>query len=336
MGTNDSEEILVKKEPLQMQMERQEEMQDEVAREAPLQQQEQEQVQQQESMIEILHRETEQFWAQHAAPVGAEAVEQRPQETRMSRKQRRKLAKQREKAIREGRKYSNYADEYTAQIHQDYVAYTTERSARNKALSLAMQAHPHEQPADLLRKRVTSAFLPDYKLNKKGQPASKQDKQLAQAAQKQAEDYLYGSREQKTAVLDGIVQQVCAMRFTVEMFTPQYIRAHFSEMKRLDEKLIIMTNIRNLHPDYFQAMPPDVLQVWNTTQSLSNILSSWIGNTGEISGLDTAGAGMAYEPTSEAEFMVVRQAQDEDIRAAMQQWNTAMRSYQSSHGGQEV
>ncbi len=137
-------------------------------------------------------------------------------------------------------------------------------------------------------------------------------------------------------MLDGIVQQVCAMRFTTKMFTPQYIRAHFSEMKRLDEKLIIMTNIRNLHPEYFQAMPQDALAVWNATQSLSNVLSSWIGNTGEISGLDTAGAGMAYEPTMEAEFMVVRQAQDEDIRAAMQQWSTAMRSYQTSHGGEEA
>lgn len=88
----------------------------------------------------------------------------------MSRKQRKKLAKQREKALKEGRKYSNYADEYTAQIHWDYIAYTTERSARNKALSLAMQAHPQEAAVDMLRKRVTSAFLPDYKLNKKDSP----------------------------------------------------------------------------------------------------------------------------------------------------------------------
>ena len=336
MGTNDTDQISIQKGPIQqqIQIEQQEEIQEDVMREAPLQQQEQ--VQQQESMIEILHRQTEQFWAQHAAPAGAVAVEQRPQEANMSRKQRKKLARQREKALKEGRKYSNYADEYTAQIHRDYVAYTTERSARNKALSLAMQAHPQEAAVDMLHKRVTSAFLPDYKLNKKGQPASKQDRQIAHAAQKQAEDYLYGSQEQKNAVLDGIVQQVCAMRFTTDMFTPQYIRAHFSEMKRLDEKLIIMTNIRNLHPEYFQAMPQDALAVWNATQSLSNVLSSWIGNTGEISGLDTAGAGMAYEPTTEAEFMVVRQAQDEDIRAAMQQWSTAIHSYQTSHGGEEA
>ena len=150
----------------------------------------------------------------------------------MSRKQRRKLAKQREKALKEGRRYSNFADEHTAQLKKDFGTYTTNLGARNAVLRQVMEAHPQEPAIEPVNKRVALAYLPDYKRDKKGRPLSKRDARTALEAQKQAEDYLYGTPEAQRAVLDRIVRQMCTVSLNGEMFSPVYIRAHFAELKR--------------------------------------------------------------------------------------------------------
>lgn len=294
-------------------------------------QMQQEQVQQQ-TMADRLRIEEAEFWAQHPIPAGAVQNEEVPQAAGTSRKQRRKLAKQREKALREGRKYSNFSDLYTAQLHKEFTAYAENTEARKEALNLAIKAHPQEPAVDVVRRRIAAAYMPDYKMNKRRRPVSKQDAQTAQSAQKQAEDYLYGTTEEKHAVLDNIVKQMISLDFRVEMFTVPYIRSHFREMKRLDEKLMLMSQLDNLHPDYFAALPPETQELWNTTHALANILSVWLGNTGEISGLDTRGIGMRISPLSEAEFMVVWQTMADDIRLAFQSRENAVRAYQRTLG----
>lgn len=288
----------------------------------------------QESMIEKKMRAEAAFWAQHAAPAGAVQTGQRPEEAGMSRKQRRKLAKQREKALKEGRKYSNYADEYTGRIHQDYITHGTTLNVRTAAVKSVTAAHSQEPEVDFIKRRAAVTYLPDYKVDKKGRPASKQDKETALAAQKQAEDYLYGTTEAKNAVLDRIVQQMCAVNLTADMLTVPYIRTHFAELKRLDEKLIFMAQLNNLHPDYFNALPEATKNLWDATRSLSNTLSSWIGNTSEISGLDTAGKGMRVEPIPAAEFQVVRQEQEQDIQTILHIREDALWAYRTAQNGQ--
>lgn len=331
MGDGDINQTLTKpQEPVyqEIQTEQQEEQQTQNIQ----QQAQQEQQTQHESMADKLRREEAAFWAQHAVPAGAVQTGQPPQEAGMSRKQRRKLAKQREKALKEGRRYSNFADEHTAQLKKDLGTYTTNLGTRNAVLRQVMEAHPQEPAIEPVNKRVALAYLPDYKRDKKGRPLSKRDARTALEAQKQAEDYLYGTPEAQRAVLDRIVRQMCTVSLNGEMFSPVYIRAHFAELKRLDERLMRMAQLSSLHADYFESLPDDTRELWNATRSLANVLSTWIGNTSEMSGLDTSGMGMRMQPTTEAEFAVIRQEMDQDIQAALQNREIALKAYHPAQG----
>ena len=93
-----------------------------------------------------------------------------------------------------------------------------------------------------------------------------------------------------------------------------------------------MTQLSSLHADYFESLPDDTRELWNATRSLANVLSTWIGNTSEMSGLDTSGIGMRMQPTTEEEFAVLRQEMDQDIQAALQNRETALKAYHPAQG----
>lgn len=294
----------------------------------------QQQVQQQpELLIDRMQREEAEFWAQHAVPAGAVQNNEIPRNAGRSDKQRRKLAKQREKAVEKGGLYSGYPDEYTAQIHQAGADYQKNHEARLAAFYKAEEAHPQEpEVKDYLTVELACAYLPDYKRNKKNRPASRKDAQIARRAQQQAEDYLYGTQEAKNAVLDNIVNDMITLELNEEMFTVEYIRSHFSKMKRLDEKLMRMSLLTDKHESYFENLQEEKKRLWNATRSLANILSTWITNTAEMSGLNTANRPLTMKPLSKAGYKVMYQLQERDIADAFRNRDVAVQNYRNHLG----
>lgn len=262
----------------------------------------QEQQEQQENLEERIRREEAVFWTQNEAPAGAVQDGAVPQEEGMSPKERRTLVKRRERALRKGRKYTRYPDIHTVQLHKDLVDHKVNQTGRRLALGKAIKAHPGGPRTSAVAQQMIMAYMPDFKCNKKGKPASKQDAQIARQAQQQAEDYLYGTPVAKRAVFDNIVQQMLTQELRPEMFTVPYMRAHYRESKRLDEKLMMMRQIREQDAKMFATLSPEAQELWDVMNELSSVFTWWVANTGLMSGLDSTGGGTGDQPEPVAQY----------------------------------
>lgn len=283
---------------MQQEAQLQEQQEEQIQQEAQIQ----EQQEQHEDLEARIRREEAVFWTQNEAPAGAVQDGAVPREEGMSKKESRTLQKRRERALRKGGKYTRYPDIHTVQLHQGFVDHKTNYAGRGLALGKAMKKHPDGPRINIVAKQIATAYMPDFKCNKKGRPASKQDAEIARQAQQQAEDYLYGTPAAKKAVFDNIVQQMLTLELRSEMFTVPYMRAHYRETKRMNEKLMMMRQVRGLDTKLFATLSPQAQELWDVMNEMSGVFNLWTENTSLMSGLDSTGGGTGDQPSTVTEY----------------------------------
>lgn len=164
-------------------------------------------------------------------------------------KQKRQQKKQDEEAKRITGNHPG-ADHITYHMHQDMKWQETVQL--NSLLPYRDQAV--EADVDL---RVLRWNLTGYNKNKKGQPATENDRLAKEQDERFLEDYISKDVERRRPHLDRITKQLIELEITEEMFTPAYLEHHSAEMKEIVNRMTYYQNIYDdeINKPYFDALP---------------------------------------------------------------------------------
>ena len=133
---------------------------------------------------------------------------------------------------------------------------------RNKTLednseNLLTKEQKKEAASKGIDMRVLGVFVYGYRTNKKGQPASRQDKAHKEADLKFLNDYASKDLERRRPHLDRILEQVLNIRVTMDMLTPEYMEDHMGEVYKQVSQMVYFQNIYNdpVNKKYFDELP---------------------------------------------------------------------------------
>lgn len=266
-----------------------------------------------------------------------EIPEENPQvvEERWQRFQGRLAARERERqelALQtawRGRKVP-YPNEYTEQLYQLRRQESDITSEKVRVVREVIEANiPVKKRPGKQVERAIAFMLPSFALNEAGKLWAEDEAELRRLAT----NYFCGNRRERNAVVNGIVNELCETEFSRDMFYPEYIREHYMEVKQLERRMNVMRFLEQDNEKLFKDLPYETHDLWDRIRDLFNYLSEWVIATLEISGLgSTPGNELFDPPIPEDERMENRQAQEEDIRNYIQQWQRARLDYLNARG----
>ena len=175
--------------------------------------------------------------------------------------QKQKPAKKTFKQKREDKRLDEQAKEITP-VADHISIHMFEGLQRNKTLednseNLLTEEQKKEAEANGIDMRVLGVFVYGYRTNKKGQPASRQDKAHKEADLKFLNDYASKDLERRRPHLDRILEQVLNIRVTMDMLTPEYMEDHMGEVYKQVCQMVYFQNIYNdpVNKKYFDELP---------------------------------------------------------------------------------
>lgn len=160
-----------------------------------------------------------------------------------------KARREREKKRKEARKICPVGDEYTMDMAREI---NQSNACRHLCQTPELVEMAHATHSDM---RALKVFCNDFKLDKKGQPATEEDEQIMLDNQKFMSDYASGNAELRKPHLDRITQQMLSIHLTPDMFSPENMVKHAAEYKHLGDMFTYIENTQKENPDYFDALP---------------------------------------------------------------------------------
>jgi len=232
--------------------------------------------------------------------------------------------------MKEAERYTKFPNAYTVQLYhgreKEEMAFSVRANVSEQTMKRKVEQDSEAKMPPMHLRRAFWSLLPTIEKDEDGQYRQEDIRKVEQMT----EDFFYGSEETRNAVLDVFVQEICAMQFTSEMFTPGYIRNHPEEMMGVERKLRMMGNLEQEYPAYFAALPAETLELWHTVQAFPNLCSFWVSTTYGLSGLGTTKSVLiGEEPLPEEDYLEMRETQEEVIQHALLLWRTAKAAVQT-------
>ncbi|MGN0343356.1 MAG: hypothetical protein ACI4EC_00155 [Lachnospiraceae bacterium] len=175
--------------------------------------------------------------------------------------QKQKPAKKTFKQKREDKRLDEQAKEITPiadhiSIHM-YEALRRNQILEDNSENLLTKEQKKEAAVNGIDMRVLRTYAYGYRMNKKGQPASRQDEAHKEADLKFLNDYASKDLERRRPHLDRILEQVLNIRLTMDMLTPEYMEDHMVEVYKQVCQMVYFQNIYNdsVNKKYFDELP---------------------------------------------------------------------------------
>lgn len=259
-------------------------------------------------------------------------------EARWQRFRGRRAAREREQqeiALQEAWRERNvpYPNEHTEQLYQMRERENKVIAEKARVVREVIEENiPEKKRPGKQVERAITFMLPSFELNGEGKLWGEDEAEIRRLAT----NYFCGKRQERNAVVNGIVNDLCETEFSTDMFYPEYVRDHFVEVKQLERRLNVMRFLEQDNKAFFKALPYETHDLWDRMRDLFTFLSEWVIATLEISGLgNTAGNEVFEPPITEEERLEVRQAQEADIHDYVQQWQRARLDYLRMQGRDE-
>lgn len=172
-----------------------------------------------------------------------------PPQTAPAAKEGYKARREREKKRKEALKVCPVGDEYTLDTVRGIsdVIRCREASSTPEISKLAHATH-----TDF---RIPKMLCSDYKLDKKGRPATDEDEAIMLKNRKFLSDYASGDAQLRKPYLDEIVDRILNAKFTPDMLTPGNITKNAVSYKHLGDLFTCVDNLQTENPEYFASLP---------------------------------------------------------------------------------
>lgn len=175
--------------------------------------------------------------------------------------QKQKPAKKTFKQKREDKRLDEQAKEITPVADhisiRMYEALQKNKKLEDNAENLLTDEQKKEAAKNGIDMCVLRTYAYGYLTNKKGQPASRQDKARKEADLKFLNDYASKDLERRRPHLDRILEQVLNIRLTMDMLTPEYMEDHMGEVYKQVCQMVYFQNIYQdpVNKKYFEELP---------------------------------------------------------------------------------
>ena len=138
-----------------------------------------------------------------------------------------------------------------------YEALQRNKTLQDNSENLLTEEQKKEAEINGIDMQVLRSYAYGYRTNKKGQPASRQDKERREADIKFLNDYASRDLERRRPHLDRILDQVLNIRLTVDMLTPEYLEDHMGEVHKQVCQMVSFQSIYKdpLNKKYFEELP---------------------------------------------------------------------------------
>ena len=189
----------------------------------------------------------QQFPAAHAEMAAPGAPVQEEVATKMTWKERRRERKHAEKARAACPVGTAATYDMVKQISRLNTA--KENTVRNHAELIQRQQ---------VDRRVLRAFAFPYQVNKKGQPATKEDEAAKQQSDLFVQDYCSNDLQRRQPHLERIVNELLAVQCSPDMLSPQNLRKNAAQLRALGDKMVYLENLMRdpVNRPYFDRMDP--------------------------------------------------------------------------------
>lgn len=154
----------------------------------------------------------------------------------------------------------------------------------------------HQAVEERVDTRVLRAYVHGHRKNRLGRPLTPQDRNYRDMDQRFLDDYISKDLTRRQPHLDRMKEEVLAMNFSMDMFTPEYMSRRAGRLHEMVTKLIYFQNVMNdpINKPYFENLPQYEKDLLNS-QVLERYaqLGTLLVTQGNAKGVDVDGAQYA-------------------------------------------